>query len=360
MKIALVCPYSMSVPGGVQHQVLGLAGELRLLGHDVDVIAPCDGAPPAGVVVAGRSLRFRVNGSVASMAPTPVAARRVLSLLASGGYDVVHLHEPLAPSITIPALASSAAPLVGTFHAAGDRTPYRWFGPPLRRLARRLDARVAVSEPARQLAERYLGGTYETLPNGIDPLPYRSTAPTPTGERMVLFLGRHEPRKGLGVLLEAFTSLPDDAALWVCGDGPATSSLRRRFAHDGRIRWLGRVSDTEKLGHLRAASIVCVPATQGESFGMVLLEAMAAGAPIVASDLPAHRAVTRGRAAVLVPPGDAAALAAGLKRVLHDPLLAAELRAAGTTRVEDFGLDALARRYAGIYERVSEPLSRVS
>ncbi len=354
MRVGLVSPYSLSAPGGVQTQVLGLADELRRLGHHVAVIGPTDGPPLGGVTPVGRSIPIRVNGSVAPMAPHPSAAVRTLRTLRQGGFDVVHLHEPLAPSITIPALVAHPAPLVGTFHAAGDRTPYRWLGGSLRRLAGRLDARVAVSETAARLAHRHLGGTYEVLFNGIDVRRHSSADPARVDAPTVLFLGRHEPRKGLDVLLAAMAQLPDDLVLWVAGDGPEHHRLRRRHGADARIRWLGRLGDDDKIARLRAATVVCVPSLHGESFGIVLLEAMAAGTPVVASDLPAYRALTdHGRAAHLVAAGDATALAGGLLHVLHDPCHAADLRASGERLTQRYTLETLARRYVTIYERVA-------
>ncbi len=322
MRIAAVCPYSLSVPGGVQHQVLGLAREVRLLGHEVDVIAPCDGEPPTGAVSVGRSYRFRVNGSSAPMAPTPAAAARTIRVLASGRYDILHLHEPLAPSITIAALLAHSAPIVGTFHAAGDSTPYRWFGPPLKLLARRIDARVAVSPSASDLVGRHLGGRCEVLFNGVEASIRAAAFPEPSvaaAPPNILFVGRHDPRKGLEVLLQAMAGLPGDVVLRVAGDGPDRARLQARFAADARIQWLGRISEADKIQHLRAASVVCVPSLFGESFGIVILEAMAVGTPVIASDLPGYRQLTaNGTAAVLVAPSDPIALADAVVRLRGD------------------------------------------
>lgn len=354
MRVGLVSPYSVSVPGGVQSQVLGLASELRRRAHQVTVIAPVDGPVPAGVTAAGRSISIPVNGSRASMAPHPWAARRTLQILRQGAFDVVHLHEPLAPSITIPVLLARPGPLVGTFHAAGDQTAYRLLGRPLQWLARRLDARVAVSETAAAPARRYLGGSYEVLFNGIDTQRFdvkdaaRVDAPT------VLFLGRHEPRKGLEVLLDAMPLLPPHISLWVAGPGTDSGRLRQRYSADPRICWLGSLTDDEKVARLRAASVVCLPSLHAESFGVVLLEAMAAGTPIVASDLPAYRSVTDdGRAAHLVPAAEPAALADGVLHVLHDTDLAQAQQAAGAAITERYSMRALAERYLAIYEQTS-------
>jgi phosphatidylinositol alpha-mannosyltransferase len=351
VRIGLVCPYSLSEPGGVQEQVIALGRVLSRDGHEVRLLAPGD--PPPGDIgmSVGRALRFRVNGSIAPMAPQPTAAVRAVRAARRGRFDVLHLHEPLAPSITIPVLLAHPAPVVATFHAAGDRTPYRWAGPVLRPLAARIDARVAVSEAAAQLARRHLGGAYEVLFNGIDVSRYRA----PSVDRRpttILFVGRHEPRKGLDVLLRALSSLPEWVSVRVAGEGPATARLRARHRDDRRIRWLGRLCDEEKIRELRAAAVVCAPARHGESFGYVLLEAMAAGTPVVASDLPGYRSLNDASAVHLVPPGDPEALATGLLRVLRDGDFAAGLRARGDHTVRRFSIEQLARRYADVYARV--------
>jgi phosphatidylinositol alpha-mannosyltransferase len=356
VRIGLVCPYSVTEPGGVQAQVLGLARELRALHHDVAVLAPVDGAIPDGVERMARSVRIPVNGSIAPMAPHPTALWRTHKRIRSGPFDVLHLHEPLAPSITIPALLTRSAPTVGTFHAAGERTPYERLGPVPRVLARRVDVRVAVSEAAAHLARRHLGGSYHVLFNGIDEYRY-GTASTPAraARRTVLFLGRDEPRKGLDVLLDAMRELPDDVMLLVVGGRAGKDGRPHARGVDRRVRWLGRLSDDDKIALLASASVLCAPSLRGESFGMVLLEAMAAGTPAVVSDIPGYRSVSDGgRAALLVPPGDSSALAAALRRLLADEGLAERLRRAGRVRVRAFTMTALAARYVDLYERAVE------
>ena len=353
MRIGLVCPYSLSVPGGVQQQVLGLARALERQGHEVFIVAP--GEMPRGCsgISVGRAFGFRVNGSIAPMAPQPAAAARAVRAIRRGSFDVLHLHEPLAPSITIPVLLAHPAPMVGTFHAAGHRTPYRWVAPLLRGLASRIDVCTAVSEPAAQLAQQHLGGSYELLFNGIDVGRYHAPGAAPIGVT-ILFLGRHEPRKGLDVLLDALPLLPRHVSVRVAGTGAATGRLRERHRGDDRIHWLGRLTEAGKIRELHAASVLCVPSRHGESFGMVLLEAMAAGTPIVASDVPGYRSLGgQANAVHFVPPGDSGALAAGLLRVLSDHRLAADLRAQGAKIVTRFSMDALALRYAQIYDSLS-------
>jgi phosphatidylinositol alpha-mannosyltransferase len=219
-------------------------------------------------------------------------------------------------------------------------------------MAMRIDLRCAVSQMAADFARSHLGGDYEVLFNGIEIDRYRSVEPTKPDGPTIFFCGRHEPRKGLEVLLESLASLPRQVRVWVASDGPDTERLRSRFAGDPRIEWLGRVSDDEKIARLRGASVFCAPSLGGESFGVVLLEAMAAGTPVVASDLPGYRAVSGSAAARLVPPGNRPALAAALADVLADDDAAEELRRAGEERAQLFSMDRLAALYVERYERV--------
>jgi phosphatidylinositol alpha-mannosyltransferase len=355
MRIGLVCPYSLTIPGGVQGQVLGLARSLRRHGHEVRVLGPCDGPPPdAGVTPLGRSVPTAANGSVAPLAPDPSAQLRTIRALRDEGFEVVHLHEPLAPGPTLTTLLSGTAPMVGTFHAAGQSAPYRYLGFALRRMVRRLAVRCAVSPDAVALAQASLGGEYELLFNGIEVDRFASAEPHPTEGPTVFFLGRHEPRKGLDVLLAAFAELPGDVHLWVGGDGPQTAELRARHGHDPRIEWLGRISDDERAARMRGCTVYCSPSVRGESFGMVLLEAMASGCALVASDLDGHRNVaTDGVDALLAPVGDPAALGKALRRVLEDEGLRAELVAGGRRRADQLSMDHLAERYLALYAGVA-------
>jgi phosphatidylinositol alpha-mannosyltransferase len=354
VRIGVVCPYSLTLPGGVQGQVLGLAASLRTAGHQVQVLAPCDGPPPdAGVTPLGRSLPTAANGSVAPIAPDVPAQLRTIRALRDESFDILHLHEPLAPGPTMTAMLFKNAPLVGTFHMAGGSAAYRWLTPAVRWLAQRLELRCAVSADARDLAAHYLGGDYTMVFNGVAVDTFAKATPWPAEGSTILFCGRHETRKGLAVLLEAMDALPADVRLWVAGDGPETDTLRAGCADDPRCQWLGRISDDEKARRLRGADVFCAPSLGGESFGVVLLEAMAAGTPIVASDIPGYRHAARpGIEAELVPPGDPAALAGAITRVLSDRALAADRVAAGEQRAEEFSMDRLADRYLELYESV--------
>jgi phosphatidyl-myo-inositol alpha-mannosyltransferase len=355
MRIGMVCPYSLSIPGGVQAQVLGLARELRRQGHEVRVLGPCDGPPPESFVTPlGDSLPASANGSIAPLAPDPSATLRTLRVLRDETFDVVHIHEPLAPGPPITSVTLHTAPTVGTFHAAGRSSMYRFLAPGLSRILGRIDHKVVVSKDALALVQGYLGGEYEMLFNGVETKEIRAIEPVHPPRPAVFFVGRHEERKGLGVLLAALRETELDVSCWIAGDGPDTSRLRIEFGGDDRIEWLGRISDADKLARLRGASVFCAPSLHGESFGVVLIEAMAAGTPVVASSLDGYRNVaTHDRDALLVPPGDVTALATSLQRVLGDPALAARLVAAGNCRADDFAMSSLAAAYIGIYERLA-------
>lgn len=315
------------------------------------MLGPSDGPPPdAGMTALGKSVPFASNGSIAPIAPDVPCAVRTIRALRDESFDVVHLHEPLVPGPCLTSALMKSAPLVGTFHAAGGSTAYRWAAPVLRWVADRLDVRCAVSDDARSLAESYFPGTYEMVFNAIEPERFEGATAWPSEGRTILFVGRHEQRKGLAVLLEAAALLSDDVRLWIVGEGPETARLRAHHEADRRIEWLGRIDDVELAQRLRGSNVFCAPSLHGESFGVVLLEAMAAGVPIVASDLDGYRRVARpGREGVLVAPGDAQALAAALRDVLDHPDLAASLVAAGRERATGFSMDALAERYLELY-----------
>ncbi len=370
MRVALLCPYSLSLPGGVQGQVLGLAGALTRAGHEAVVLAPSDGdvdAPglaPGALVLLGRSVAVPANGSVAPVALGPGAALKAVRAVRQGDFDVLHMHEPLAPGPGYACLVACALPKVGTFHRSGMGTAYRLLGPLARAAAGRLAARCAVSSEAEATARRALGGSYEVIGNGIDVPRFATARPCPTTGPTVLFVGRHEERKGLGVLLDAASQLDPGSpssstplVVWVVGEGPDTERLRRLHPPSSRLVWLGRVDDRELASRLAGAHALCAPSLGGESFGVVLLEAMAARAAVVASDLPGYAAVVGGHG-VLVAPGDVVALARALEVLSADA-------ATGTGRCAPAALDAafehasqwsmaaVAARYVSVYERVA-------
>lgn len=372
VRVALVCPYSLSRPGGVQGQVQGLARALGAIGHDVAVLAPDDRHEPGWVTehassgavpaheprryAAGRSTGIRANGSVAPVSLDPRAAWRVRRAVAAFGAEVVHLHEPLAPAIGYWCLAEHRWATVGTYHRSGEGLGYRLAAPLVRWADRRLDVRCAVSAAAAETLAAVAGRRdVEVLFNGVEVERFAAASPVASHAPAVLFLGRHERRKGLEVLLEAFSRAdwPVGTApvLWVAGDGPETEALRKRFAGTPRVEWLGMLDDAEVPARLAGASVLCAPSLGGESFGMVLVEAMAAGCAVVASDIPGYRAAAGGHAA-LAPPGDADALARALVATVAGSRSAegARRRSAARHHAEEWSMARLAARYVALYE----------
>ncbi len=357
MRIALICPYDVAVPGGVQHQSLALSRALRAGGDEVLLLAPgTPGAPLAGAsglsLGVGQGHKVAVNGSVAPLTLSPVALGRALRALRAFGPDVVHVQEPFAPLLALGTTLARVAPAVGTFHRCGTDRLYRAAAPLLGRTARRLDVLVAVSEAARATLAGVIGARGAAaviVPNGVD-LPAgdacgrREAAGVPD----VVFVGRHEERKGLRDLLEAFTSSAVAARLVVIGDGPARAGLEARFARDERVVFAGAVDDAAKADALAGATLLIAPARGGESFGVVLLEAMAAGAAVLATDLPGYREAA-GDAARYVPPGDVAALRTALADLLEDRGARRALEHAGRRRAQRYSITALAETYRGLY-----------
>jgi phosphatidyl-myo-inositol alpha-mannosyltransferase len=354
VRVGVVCPYSLNIPGGVQGQVIALGRALRAIGVDARVLGPCDGPPPdSSVTPLGQSVPYANNGSMAPIAPDPSCVLRTIRALRDEAFDVVHLHEPLVPGPSLTALLFTDTPMVGTFHRAGESPIYRAMRPAARWAARKLALRCAVSEDALNTAEEAMGGRYELVGNGIDTVFFAKAEPWPTEGKTVFFVGRHEPRKGLAVLIEAMAQLGPGVRLWVGGDGPETARLRAETVHSPNIEWLGWLTDVEKARRLRAADVFCAPSLHGESFGVVLLEAMAASTPIVASDLPGYHHVARpGVEALLVEPGDATALALALEQVLAGGPIVDEMVARGDSRASHFSMERLAERYAGFYDQL--------
>ena len=363
MRIGIVCPYSLTVPGGVQMQVLGLARALQGKGYNTRVLGPCDGPPPdAGVTPLGSSMPTISNGSMAPVAPDPACQLRTMRAIRDEAFDVIHLHEPLVPGPTMTALLTRPAPLLGTFHAASNSPLYGLMPRVARFFASRLDYRTAVSPDASATAYNVFGGDYDLLYNGLELSVFRSPTPetTMTTAPTVVFIGRHEPRKGLSVLLDAFKRMPDTTRLWIAGNGPETSRLQSVHAASGdRIEWLGTITDAEKIARLKGADVFCAPSLRGESFGIVLLEAMAAGAAVVASNLPGYRNVAQdGVNALLVEPGDSVKLADAVSSLLNDTRRTAQLVEAGHNRAEAFSMDSLADHYLALYHKIAGPITR--
>lgn len=354
MRVGIVCPYSLTIPGGVQEQVLALARALRRVGVDARVLAPCDGPPPdAAVTPLGNSIPTAANGSMAPVAPDVPAQLRTIRALRDEAFDVLHLHEPFAPGPTHTALVMHPAPIVATFHAAGTSASYRYLNTLVRMLADRIEHATAVSEMAVSLARSVYHRDIEVTFNGVEVAPFAEARPWPTDGPTVMFLGRHEPRKGLEVLIEARRRLPE-MRFWVAGDGPETERLRAATAGDPGIEWLGRIPEHEKRRRLAGAHVFCAPSLGGESFGIVLVEAMAAGTPVVASNIDGYANVARGgEAALLVEPGDPVALADAVVAAARDPSVRTRLTTAGLARASELSMRRLAERYAEIYHEVA-------
>jgi phosphatidyl-myo-inositol alpha-mannosyltransferase len=367
VKIAMLSPYSLSRPGGVQGQALGLARALRTMGHQVTVVGPEDPQDRERVTdpdafIMGGTTGLRSNGSVAPVTLSPVAAMRAERFVRHGGFDLLHVHEPLAPVAAYGFVATAPLPMVGTYHRSGVSRWVPVLKPLVYLVGSRLQVRVAVSEAARETALKSSKGEYEVLFNGIDIERFATAEPTRADRPTVLFLGRHETRKGLSVLLDAFALLDRPAVLWVAGDGPQSEVQRRRHPESDRVHWLGTLTDQEVAARLMGADVLCAPSLRGESFGMVVLEGMAARCAVVASDLQGYRSAAGGHAA-LVPPGDIKALSRALGSALADAvegggrsspdaLKAAEVHAQG------WSMENLAERYVETYRRAIDLFAR--
>jgi len=351
-RVALVSPYALSVPGGVQTQVRAMARSLSGRGYDVTVCSPgvvdeelvAEGVAHAAV---GAVVSLPANGSRAPITFSPRAVRAFRSIAATLRAGVVHVHEPFAPVAAYGILRDHRRPIVATFHRGGGGPAYRIGRPVIARLSSSLDVVVAVSERAAATIEAGSSLRPEVLFNGIDLAAVDAAAPWPTTAPTVLFVGRHEERKGLGVLLEAMSALEMPIECWIVGKGPLTDSLRQRFASDARLRWIGACGDDETRARMRGADVLCVPSLGGESFGLVPLEGMAARTAVVASDIDGYREATAGHA-TLVAPSDPSALAAALRAAIERPAPARVLDAA-RAHAASWSVDALMDRYVELY-----------
>ncbi|QKW35846.1 glycosyltransferase family 4 protein [Actinomadura sp. NAK00032] len=374
MRIGIVCPYTWNVPGGVQQHIGDLAEALLGLGHDVSVITPADDDAelPPYVVSAGRAVPVPYNGSVARLAFGFLSAGRVRRWIHEGGFDVLHVHEPAAPSLGLLACWAADGPIVGTFHASYEKSrALSVTAPILQSALEKITGRIAVSEAARTTLVEHLGGDAVLIPNGVateryamaEPLPGwrgRTEAPRGGDGGALGFLGRmDEPRKGLQVLLRAFEILGPrrpGLRLLLAGPGDADDVIARVSpALRGRVAVLGMVSEADKVRAYHSVDVFVAPNLGGESFGIVLAEAMSAGAPILASDIEAFdRVLLGGRAGALFPAGDHEALAAAAGELLDDPARRKQLSAEARAAVRAYDWSAVARDVLRVYETVTD------
>lgn len=369
MRIGIVSPYSFDTPGGVQNHVHDLAETLIGLGHEVSVLAPAvdEEGLPGYVTAAGRAVPVRYNGSVARLSFGPISAARVRRWLAAGRFDVLHVHEPVTPSLSMLAVLSARGPVVATFHTAMTRSRAMAAAQGLLQLVlEKITARIAVSALARRVQVEHLDGGAWEIPNGVAVARYSAAQPMPgwPGEGGAIgFLGRFtEERKGFRVLAAA---LPELAAtrpgLRLLVAGPGEPDELHDMVPAGlrdRVTFLGKVSEEDKARMLRSVDVYVAPNTRGESFGMILTEAMSAGAAVAASDLDAFRRVLDGgRAGELFATGDPASLAGAVGRLLDDSAHRARLVDAARAVVGGYDWPVVAQRVLEVYATAIEATS---
>ncbi|GFG49415.1 alpha-(1-2)-phosphatidylinositol mannosyltransferase [Mycolicibacterium agri] len=364
MRIGMVCPYSFDVPGGVQSHVLQLAEVMRVQGHEVSVLAPSSPHAdlPDYVISGGKAVPIPYNGSVARLRFGPATHRKVKRWLLEGDFDVLHLHEPNAPSLSMLALQAAEGPIVATFHTSTTKSlTLSVFQGILRPYHEKIIGRIAVSDLARRWQMEALGSDAVQIPNGVDVAAFATAQPLegyPRPGKSVLFLGRYdEPRKGMAVLIEALPALVDrfpDIEILIVGRGDEDKLREEAGKLAGHLRFLGQVSDEEKASAMRSADVYCAPHTGGESFGIVLVEAMAAGTAVVASDLDAFRRVLEdGKAGRLVAVDDPDALAEGLIEVLENDALRNRYIAFACEAVHRYDWSVVADQIMRVYETVT-------
>jgi phosphatidylinositol alpha-mannosyltransferase len=351
----MVSPYDVGVFGGVQNQVLGLARVFAISGgDDVAVFSPGRSDRRGGVQIigVGRVVQVHTNGSVAPISIAPSAWRATKRALREFHPDVIHVHEPFVPAVGLAAARTRFAPIVATFHRGGAGSIYPHLGPLLRSTLAGLAVRTAVSEEAIVTLEAVFGSALSPvtiLANAIDADRFADAVPVEHSGQLVVFVGRHEQRKGLRVLLEAFGDGLGDARLVVIGDGPESRRLRAQYARVGVVDFLGAVDNATMASYVTSADLVVAPSLSGESFGVVLLEAMAANTAVIASDIPGYR-LAAGAAARFFPPGDVATLRAAIAELLESPMKREALVVAGSARANEHSFKALAVAYRAIYE----------
>jgi phosphatidylinositol alpha-mannosyltransferase len=364
VKIGIVSPYAYPRPGGANSYIRESYQELRRMGHEVRIItAPWGDDPPAqDVIQIGQAIAVPYNGAVGRITLSLRLEWLVSRMLERERFDIIHHHEPLVPFLSMQILDSAKCPNVATFHAFGGFSLSYWAGRMIgERYMRKLDARIAVSSAARHFISSYFPGDYRIIPNGVDVAFYANARPLPEyedGKINILFVGRLEPRKGAMYLMEAYAKLKrkhPEIRLILCSVGPQLGRLRR-FVRANRLEdvlFAGRVDDADKARFYKTAQIFCAPSTGQESFGIVLLEAMAAGLPVVASDIHGYkRVVQRNVSGLLVERKNPEALADAIERLICDPALRQRLGEAGSRRAPEFDWSHVAAQLLELYEEV--------
>lgn len=370
MRIGMVCPYDWATPGGVRSHIQGLVATLQSRGHEVSVLTPVEDESclPEWAVPGGKPIAVSYNGSVAGLSFGVRATRRVRRWIRDGEFDVLHVHEPLAPSLSILSCWSAQGPIVGTWHSSLDRSRILSAGYAIAQTAmEKMSARIAVSEDARRTLVTHVGGDAVLIPNGVRTADFRVEArKTNPDEPTLLFLGRvDETRKGLDVLIAALpeiVSAVPSVRIAIAGPGETEEHLTELAPHlRQRIDVIGNVSDDARRDLFARSDLYIAPQIGGESFGIVLIEAMASGTPVLASDLPAFRRVTLdGQSGELFRTGDPAALASSAIELLRDPSRRAQLASAGLTRSQVFDWERIVDEVLAVYDSVRLPDSRVA
>ncbi|HYM26336.1 MAG TPA: glycosyltransferase family 4 protein [Vicinamibacterales bacterium] len=362
MHIGICAPYDLARDGGVNSHIRAQARALQTLGHTARIFGAASAPLPRGEQSVSGCIAPVIGGTETGMGIDPRTWRRVRRLYAEERFDVIHVHEPLMPLVPWCAVLAATAPVVATFHTHREREHrfYARFARLLRPLLRRVTLRVAVSAAARSTVDRYFPGQYLVVPNGISAVEFQRAAPPPPemsgATRVVLFVGRIEPRKGINDLIDAMSGVADacgSVRLVIVGDGPDRAAAESRARHSrADVRFAGRVADDILPAYYRAADVVCSPAIGDESFGIVLLEALAAGRPVVATDIAGYRELALKGAADLVrltPAADSRRLAAGIVSSLNDAELSVRARTAGPAFAKRFDWQEIAGRLTAQY-----------
>lgn len=347
LKVAIVCPYDWSHPGGVKSHIRGLAAALRRRAVQAEIVAPSS-LPEPEIYSAGRPVPISFNGSIARLCFSPAALGRLRVYLGGGGFDLIHVHEPAIPSVSMLSLAAGRYPAVATFHAASDTSlGYRAAKPVLQSIMSRLSVKIAVSTAARSLISRHFPGNYQIVPNGIDYAAWEAAMVDPELsplKPLALFVGRPEPRKGLDVFVQGMDMVRSKLDVQPVAVGPRPDDVPEW------VLALGPVGPDRLPSIMKAADVFCAPSLGGESFGIVIAEAMAAGTPVVCSDLQGYQEAAAG-AALTVPAGDPGRMAEAVLEVLADPSRRRQLLSLGQARAKQLDWESLSTDILRAYDQ---------